>query len=139
MPTRHAPPGSPAILPATTETAGAPPTGPNSDPEEVVRTFVESWNTRDFAREYDALGDEMTGGLSRPDYIQRRAQLYADENGSEMTCTVLDTSAEVSSQAATVACLREDTVKGTPWRKDERYTLRLSPNGWKLSPSAPAP
>jgi hypothetical protein len=33
---------------------------------------------------------------------------------------------------ATVACLREDVVKGAKRPKDERYTLRKTPRGWKI-------
>jgi CheY-like chemotaxis protein len=101
-------------------------------PDETVRSFVESWNDRNFAKEYNALGDEMLGGLSLTDYIARRAQLYADEHGDEVKHHVLDTAVKVSHNLATVACLREDMVHGIPKRKDERYTLKKSAGGWKI-------
>lgn len=101
-------------------------------PEEVVRMFVESWNQRNFSHEFDALSDEMLGGLSRAEYVQRRAQLYADEHGEKATHHVLDMAVNVTHNLATVACLREDMVRGIPHRKEERYTLRKTPNGWKI-------
>ena len=33
---------------------------------------------------------------------------------------------------ATVACLRDDTIRGNSHRKDERYTLKKTPTGWKI-------
>ena len=101
-------------------------------PEQVVRDFVESWNSRNFAAEYDALGSEMLGGLARKEYVERRLQLYADEHGDETQCHVIDIDSEIRSQMANVSCLREDNVKGVPKRKDERYTLRHTPHGWKI-------
>ena len=103
-----------------------------SDPGEVVRTFVESWNSRAFPNEYDTLGEEMLGGVTRQEYVARRLQLYADEVGDNTRCHVLDMDVDVHGKMATVACLREDVVNGVPRRKDERYTLRDTRNGWKI-------
>ncbi len=112
------------------------PTAPSESrvktPEEVVRDFIESWNSRNFAREYEAMDSEMHGGLSQNDYVQRRLQLYADEHGDLTQCHVIDIDGEIRNQMANVSCLREDTVKGVPKRKDERYTLRHTPHGWKI-------
>lgn len=118
--------------PAREGMSGAASVGIGRDPADVVRDFVESWNTKDFVREYKALGEEMTGGLSCGEYVQRRAQLYSDENGDATQHRILDTDVQVSHNAATVACLREDMVKGSPRRKDERYTLKKTANGWKI-------
>jgi hypothetical protein len=103
-----------------------------AEPDEVVRVFVESWNTRDFVAEFNALGDEMLGGLTCQEYVARRAQLYADEKGDTVKCRVLDMDVEIRGQLATVACLREDMAQDSPRRKDERYTLRRTPTGWKI-------
>jgi DNA-binding response OmpR family regulator len=102
------------------------------DPAEIVRLFVESWNTQDFSTEYDTLADEMLGGVSREEYIQRRKQLFADMDGSGVEQNVLDTDVRITHNMATVACLREDVVKGAKRPKDERYTLRKTPRGWKI-------
>ena len=103
------------------------------DPEQVVRAFVESWNVQDFATEFDTLSDEMLGGLQRSEYAQRRLQLYAEEGGAETRHEALDvTLIRESGNVATVACLREDTIRGRIERKDERYTLKRTPAGWKI-------
>lgn len=102
------------------------------DPSEVVRTFVESWNRQDFNSEFSALGEEMLGGVSKDEYIKRRMTLYQDEGGEAIEHRVLDTDVRVSQNVATVACLREDMVRGAPRRKDERYTLKRTPQGWKI-------
>ena len=114
------------------EASAAPVAPQEKSPEQVVRDFVEGWNSRDFAIEYDALASEMLGGLSRKEYVERRLQLYADEHGEQTQCRVIDLDTEIRSQMANVSCLREDNVKGVPKRKDERYTLRNTPHGWKI-------
>lgn len=103
-----------------------------AEPEEVVRVFVESWNTRDFAREYSTLDGEMIGGLSREDYIQRRTHVYAQERGDMVHHRVLDTDTKISNNMASVACLREDIINGIPRPKDERYVLKKTNQGWKI-------
>lgn len=129
------PPKVPPIRPPTAEiadresrrTAGAP-----NKPDEVVRMFVESWNSQSFSREYDALGEEMLGGVSREEYVQRRMQLFIDEDGETTKHRVLDTVVSYHGKLANVACLREDMVNGTPRRKDERYVLRQDGQRWKI-------
>jgi len=111
----------------------APPPGYSSeDPVQVVRAFVEAWNNQDFAREYDCLAEEMLGGLSRTDYIQRRAQSFAEDSGTTRHSVVDAETVTVSNNVATVACLRDDEVRGASRRKDERYTMKKTPKGWKI-------
>jgi hypothetical protein len=74
----------------------------------------------------------MLGGVSQEEYIRRRRALYEDEGGNATEHRVLDTDIKLSHNVATVACLREDTVRGTPRRKDERYTLKRTAKGWKI-------
>lgn len=105
---------------------------PGPGPEEVVRIFVESWNTRDFGREWDALGDEMLHGLGKREYAERRAQTYADEKGDSTTHAVLESDCQISGNLAAVQILREDMDGGLPKRKDERYTLKRTHEGWKI-------
>ncbi|MGI8907041.1 MAG: response regulator [Candidatus Sumerlaeaceae bacterium] len=102
------------------------------EPTEVVRRFVSAWNTQDFAAEYNCLGDEMIAGVSRQDYIQRRAQLVADDAGNTHHHVIDAETIKTSNNVATVACLRDDKVGGTSRRKDERYTLRKAADGWKI-------
>lgn len=103
------------------------------DSTEVVRAFVESWNSQDFGAEYDTLGEEMLGGLSRTEYMQRRRQLYTEERGDGNRHEALDvTLLRQVGNVATVACLREDTRGGRVDRRDERYTLKRTGAGWKI-------
>lgn len=102
------------------------------DATEVVRRFVMAWNTQDFGAEYDCLSDEMLGGLSRQDYIQRRARLFAEDAGNTRHQVIDAESIKTSNNVATVACLRDDSIRGASRRKDERYTLRKAADGWKI-------
>lgn len=102
-------------------------------PGQVVRLFVESWNTRDFATEFDCLGEEMTGGLKRNDYIARRLQVYNDDGGSSTTQRVAaQISEDVSVNLSKVVIDREDTVHGRPRRRREAFALKKTMQGWKI-------
>lgn len=102
------------------------------DPQEVVRVFVDSWNTQDFATEYDALAEEMRGGLSREDYIARRTKAYREGGGAKCKQRVLDLHVKISHVMAAVDCLREDCIGTKVVAKDERYMLRKTMDGWKI-------
>lgn len=104
----------------------------SDNPADVVRAFILSWNDQDFTSEYEALAEEMTYGLSMSEWSMRRLQSFKEDNGSTthqiVDCETMDSSAVT----ATVACLREDTLRGNTHRKDERYTLKKTPSGWKI-------
>ncbi len=104
----------------------------SDDPAEVVRNFVDAWNKQDFALEYDSLGEEMLGGLSRTEYIGRRSSSFAEDAGQTRHQVIDAEAITVSNNVATVACLRDDEVRGTSKRKDERYTLKKTSQGWKI-------
>jgi hypothetical protein len=74
----------------------------------------------------------MLGGLSRTDYIQRRVRLFGEDAGSTKHKVIDAETIKTSGNVATVACLRDDTVRGASRRKDERYTLRKTADGWKI-------
>lgn len=105
---------------------------PGLSPSDVVRVFVESWNTGDFGTEYDVMGEEMLGGLTRTEYIERREQSRADDRGRTASQRVLDTAENISHHVAKVMCLREDMVSGTPRAKEETYVLKQTAAGWKI-------
>lgn len=102
------------------------------EPTQVVNDFVMAWNTQNFGREYDCLGEEMLGGLSKQEYVQRRVQMFADDAGATKHQVIDAETLKTSSNVATVACLRDDTVRGASRRKDERYTLKKTADGWKI-------
>jgi CheY-like chemotaxis protein len=104
----------------------------SDNPADVVRAFVLAWNDQDFVLEYDCLGDEMLYGLGKNEYIQRRMQSYADDKGVTRHQVIDAETLKTGDATATVACLRDDSTPGGPSRKDERYTLKKTPAGWKI-------
>lgn len=104
----------------------------SDNPGDVVKAFIMSWNDQDFVTEYDCLADEMTHGLGKNEYIKRRMQSYADDKGATQHQVIDVDLLKSSDMVATVACLRDDTVAGEPHRKDERYTLKKTPKGWRI-------
>ncbi len=106
----------------------------NATPKMVVKAFIESWNNQDFATEYECLADEMTGGLSKKEYMGRRRQFYQDEKGDEKTqqCERVTESTQ-SRNAAKVVCIRSEVRGHITRRTEESYVLRKTMNGWKIS------
>lgn len=105
-----------------------------AEPREVVRLFIESRNTQDFATEFGTLGDEMTGGLAGADYVQRRhASWREDASISHRTDTMTAVIDEnISEQLARISVERTDS-DGTNTRvRKEQYVLKKTQNGWKI-------
>ncbi|MCX7766274.1 MAG: response regulator [Candidatus Sumerlaeia bacterium] len=102
-------------------------------PKQVVKAFIEAWNTQDFETEYNCLAEEMTGGIGLREYVGRRRQIYADENGSQkkQACEQILESSQ-SRNAAKVVCLRTETRGHITKRMEESYVLRKTSNGWKI-------
>ncbi len=104
----------------------------SGDPADVVKAFILAWNDQDFVTEYDCLGEEMLHGLGKNEYIHRRMQSYADDKGATRHQVSDAETLKTGELTATVACLRDDVVGGAPSRKDERYTLKKTPAGWRI-------
>jgi DNA-binding response OmpR family regulator len=105
----------------------------NATPKQVVKTFIEAWNTQDFASEYNSLAEEMRGNISLKDYMTRRKQFYLDSDGtrhSQKLIKVLETTQ--SHNAAKVVCVREDTINSLSKQRQETYVLRKTDAGWKI-------
>ena len=124
---------------ATAASNGTPPQGNTSyeilssdNPADVVKAFIMAWNDQDFVLEYDCLGEEMTHGLGKNEYIRRRIQSYAEDRGTTKHQVVDAEPLKTTDVVATVACLRDDVVGGQSSRKDERYTLKKTPKGWRI-------
>ena len=102
-------------------------------PSEVVQAFVESWNTQNFAQEFQCLGDEMRGGLKAHDYVSRRRQSYLEEKGNTRTQRVVKVEQEkISLNVAKVVVLREDVVNNAPKPRLEVFSLKKTHEGWKI-------
>jgi len=119
------------------EVKTAPPPPPESmkdlPPERIVKDFVESWNTQDFAREYHCLGDEMTGGLAEQDYVARRLQCYQEEHGQYRTQKVAGVEeASLHRNLAKVIISREDTQGAKKTRSQQTFALKKTHEGWKI-------
>lgn len=104
----------------------------SEDPADIVRAFIMAWNDQDFVTEYDCLGEEMLHGLGKNEYIHRRMQSFADDKGVTRHQVIDAETLKSGDKTATVACLRDDTVGGAPNRKDERYTLKKTTDGWRI-------
>lgn len=104
----------------------------SENPADIVKAFILAWNDQDFVIEYDCLGEEMLHGLGKNEYIHRRMQSYADDKGATHHQVIDAEALKTGDMTATVACLRDDTTGGEPNRKDERYTLKKTPKGWRI-------
>ncbi len=104
----------------------------SDNPADIVKAFILAWNEQDFVVEYDCLGEEMLHGLGKNEYIHRRMQSYADDKGTTRHQVIDAETLKTGDATATVACLRDDTVNGEGVRKDERYTLKKTPAGWRI-------
>lgn len=103
-------------------------------PENVVKAFIESWNTEDFATEFTTLSSEMTGNLSLKEYIARRKQCYIDTNGRERKQYLEQViTVDADNYNATVACKRSDEYRGHKKYKKEIYKLKRIKNRWVIS------
>ena len=102
-------------------------------PEEVVRIFVESWNSQDFPREFRCLAEEMTGGISEKDYIHRRMQCYQEVHGQYRNQKVLEVeSTKTSHNLSSVVIIREDTQGARTTKSKQSFALRKTAQGWKI-------
>ena len=103
------------------------------NPEDVVVTFIEGWNTQAFGDEAKCLAPEMLGDLSEREYIARRRQCYHEVDGNQIkqVCSkVIDT--KISTNLATVVIERIDNVKGRENVREEEYSLRRMGKQWKI-------
>lgn len=105
----------------------------DATPEQVVRAFVESWNRQDFATEFNCMSDEMLGRTEQHEYVSRRRQMYAQEDGRHRQQRVLEVHEQKTSvNVAKVVIDREERVNGDVTQRRETYTLKKTHNGWKI-------
>lgn len=103
-------------------------------PEEVVKTFVESWNSQQFEREYQCLSSRLAY-TSQGEYVQRRRAYYAETNGRESHKQSVQkiVSSKISGNNAQVDIVRLDT-EGTKSRiSKESYILIQENDSWKIN------
>jgi CheY-like chemotaxis protein len=105
-------------------------------PMEVVRLFIEAWNTHDFGTEYACLSREMTGGLNVRQYISRRQQILESPENKDFTHVILGIAEQhdTNNDTATVEVEREDERGGRRCRRrHESYLLLKNASGWKIA------
>jgi CheY-like chemotaxis protein len=100
-------------------------------PREVVRCFIEAWNSQNFGEEYNALGEPMRGPIEKPHYVARRQQAYATASHiRQRLVSVIEE--EVVGETARVLVEREDTAGNHSSRRREEYALQQYPEGWRI-------
>jgi DNA-binding response OmpR family regulator len=106
---------------------------PTLGPAEIVKAFVESWNTQDFAVEYRCLAPPMTGGLPQKSYVLRRQQAYADDQALDREQRVKRVvEMEADAESARVVIEREDSVRGRARLRQEEYLLERGEHSWQI-------
>jgi DNA-binding response OmpR family regulator len=105
----------------------------DSQPRDVVRAFIESWNRQDFATEYQCMGEEMIGHMGLHDYVNLRRQTYLEEKGQERWQSLAEVVEEkISVNVAKVVVDRDNILNGQTKRRRETYTLKRTHKGWKI-------
>jgi CheY-like chemotaxis protein len=105
----------------------------NATPREIVRCFIEAWNSRDFGDEWACLSDPMRGSIEKEEYILRRQQAAAEEGVSahrQHLASVI--SEEANGDTARVLAEREDVYGNRRSRRREQYSLNKTADGWKI-------
>jgi len=103
-------------------------------PKIVVRSFIESWNTMDFDTEYQCMDKALTGGLGLNEYIGRRRQVCQQEAGGgrkQFFENVI--SQRRTSDESVIVCERKDVSGKLETTSKEEYTLKKTPEGWKIT------
>ena len=111
---------------------------PTLGPAEIVKAFVESWNTQDFGVEFHCLSPVMTGNLPQKSYVMRRQQAFADDQDSgreQRVKRVVEMGAD--EKTAHVVVEREDTVRGRTATRQEAYELVRGDRNWQIKTVRP--
>jgi len=102
-------------------------------PDDVVKAFIESWNSEDFSIEYQAMDSVLTGGLGANEYMARRRSVYMQENGRNRRQLMQKVvRQEQTAEVATVVCERKDVSGNHTSISTQEYNLKKTPNGWKI-------
>jgi len=106
----------------------------NATPREVVRCFIEAWNSQNFGDEYNCLTDLMRGSIEEPEYVLRRQQAHAEEGGSphrQRLASVIEET--LNGDTARILVEREDIYDTRKNRRREQYSLSRALDGWKIT------
>lgn len=102
--------------------------------EQVVRSYFESWNSKDYETQYDQISD----GFKKIDpnakdlttFSKYSAKFFEQANGIEIVSIreVLNDN-KTATMDYTINIIKKD---GSKTKFSGTYTLRLRENGWKL-------
>jgi hypothetical protein len=106
-------------------------------PEEIVRQFIESWNTQDFATEYCCLSHTLTLP-PLGDYIQSRQSIYQALTEQTGKGTAPQQRAEIKrvefrTGGVYIECLRKDLLGKETKEYLQEFMLRREEGGWKIT------
>jgi DNA-binding response OmpR family regulator len=103
-------------------------------PEEVVKTFIESWNKQQFEQEYQCLSSRLAY-TNLGEYVQRRRSYYAETNGRESHKQSVQkiVSSKISGNNAQVDIVRLDTEGNKSRISKESYILIQENDSWKIN------
>jgi len=103
-------------------------------PEDVVKTFIESWNIQQFEQEYQCLSSRLAY-TNQEEYIQRRRSYYAETNGRESHKQSVQkiVSSKISGNNAQVEIVRLDTEGSKSRISKESYILIQENDSWKIN------
>ncbi|MFB3896475.1 MAG: response regulator transcription factor [bacterium] len=104
-------------------------------PEDVVKTFIESWNSQSFEKEYLCLSNRLHGNLDLVSYVQRRKTYYQESAASGQLHQELRQVISVSGDQneTKVTILRADIRAGKEQQSREQYSLTLQEGKWKIT------
>jgi DNA-binding response OmpR family regulator len=107
---------------------------PNT-PEEVVKTFIESWNGQSFEKEYLCLSNRLHGNLDMVSYVQRRKTYFQESMASGQLRQELRQVISVSGDQneTKVTILRADIRAGKEQQSREQYSLSVQEGKWKIT------
>ncbi|GAB4312115.1 MAG: hypothetical protein Kow0059_02440 [Candidatus Sumerlaeia bacterium] len=105
----------------------------SASPADVVKMFVESWNRRAFALEYDCLHPSLQV-LPRQEYVRNRTQTWLDEQKAGVTQQVTEVlSEQIDGDNCQVIIKRSDTRQGRSLTQHQAFDLTRIPEGWKIT------
>jgi DNA-binding response OmpR family regulator len=101
-------------------------------PVELVQTYVEAWNTRDWETEYACMDQAIVGHFPLEEYRFRRDQAFA-EPGSHRTQQVVRVVDHYTvGDMGRVTIEREDSGEGRTVVRKLTFSLKQTAKGWKI-------
>jgi len=105
-----------------------------ASPRETVRSFLEAYNSQDFAVEFQALSSKMMGDYDQDQYVQSRNQVYLSEKKYSPHVTLDKVISEkVGEEKATLIVVKKKVFQGTDHLERIRFELEKEGDEWKIT------